>query len=194
MTRHPIDRPAGMPPVFPAGPATSPASSEGDVAAPGPPDPRPRGARGPGAQTSAPTVNPNPPPVGAGQAPAGGVVGRPRPPAGFHSLAAVMSEDRGPDSLDAHVRRLIKDLGLRGYHTKDSRRSAEGYPDWTIVGNRVLFRELKREGKGATRAQREWLEALTVAGEDADVWRPLDLFSGRIGRELAAISRLGRAA
>jgi hypothetical protein len=32
------------------------------------------------------------------------------------AIAAAMSEDRGPDSLDAHVRRLMKDLGLWGYH------------------------------------------------------------------------------
>lgn len=135
------------------------------------------------------------------QAPAGGVAARegkpktPRPPAGFHTgTAATMSEDRGRNSLDWHVRKLIRDLGLLGYHTKDSRGSREGYPDWTIVGHRVLFRELKREGKDATAAQAVWLAKLTAAGEDADVWRPSDLYSGRIGQELAAISRLGRAA
>lgn len=106
-----------------------------------------------------------------------------------------MSEDRGPDSLDAHVRRLMKDLGLLGYHTNDSRRSQGGFPDWMIAGPRgVLFRELKREGKNPTAAQQVWLDTLTAAGEDADVWRPSDLFSQRIAHELAAISRLGRAA
>jgi hypothetical protein len=105
-----------------------------------------------------------------------------------------MSEDRGPDSLDAHVRRLMKDLNLRGYHTRDSRRSPSGYPDWTIAGRRgVLFRELKREGKDPTPAQREWLYDLTVAGADAGVWRPSDLLSGRIQREMTAISYLAGA-
>jgi len=37
-------------------------------------------------------------------------------------------------------------------------------------------------------------EALTVAGQDFAVWRPDDYLSGRIARELTAISRLGRAA
>ena len=102
-----------------------------------------------------------------------------------------MKEDRGPDSLDAHVRGLLKDLNLRGYHTHDSRRSESGYPDWTIAGCRgVLFRELKREGKDPTGKQQEWLDDLAAAGQDADVWRPSDLLSGRIQRELTAISYL----
>jgi hypothetical protein len=33
-----------------------------------------------------------------------------------------------------------------------------------------------------------------VAGQDWSVWRPDDYLSGRIAQELAAISRLGRAA
>lgn len=105
-----------------------------------------------------------------------------------------MSEDRGPDSLDAHVRRYLKELGLAGYHTKDSRRSAKGFPDWTICGNRILFRELKTQRGKVTPEQQEWLRALAFAGADADVWRPEDLLSGRIAHELAALAGLRGAA
>ena len=42
-----------------------------------------------------------------------------------------------------------------------------------------------------TKAQDEWLCALTFAGANAQVWRPVDLFRGHIARELAAISGLG---
>lgn len=105
-----------------------------------------------------------------------------------------MSEDRGPDSLDAHVRRLMKDLGLWGFHPFDSRRSKEGWPDWTILGSRVLYRELKAEKGKVTVAQQAVGDMLTAAGDDWAVWRPSDLFSQRIARELVAISRLGRAA
>jgi hypothetical protein len=105
-----------------------------------------------------------------------------------------MSEDRGPDSLDAHVRRYLKDLRLLGYHTNDSRRSQKGFPDWTITGKRTIFRELKTQRGKVTAEQREWLDALTLAGDDAKVWRPSDLLAGDIARELAAISRLGAAA
>jgi hypothetical protein len=106
-----------------------------------------------------------------------------------------MSEDKGRDSLDAHVRRLMKDLGLMKYHTLRSIGSEQGYPDWTIVGpGGVLFRELKRQGKDPTPAQQAWLDALSAAGQDADVWRPECLLSGRIARELAAIAGLRGAA
>jgi hypothetical protein len=105
-----------------------------------------------------------------------------------------MSEDRGPDSLDAHVRKLMKDLGLLAFHTRDSRRSEQGYPDWTIVGKRVLFRELKTQRGRLSPSQKGWLAKLTAAGQDAGVWRPADLMSGRIAGELIAISALAGAA
>jgi hypothetical protein len=96
------------------------------------------------------------------------------------------------DDLERGMRRILKDLpDVLAYHTRDSRKSASGFPDWCLCGpDGVLFRELKRQGKKPTRAQDEWLSALTEAGQDADVWEPADLLSGRIARELAAISGL----
>jgi hypothetical protein len=97
--------------------------------------------------------------------------------------------------LERQVRRLARDLGLLEYHTHDSRRSPGGFPDLVCVGpGGVLFRELKRQGKSPTPAQQQWLDALAAAGQDAGVWRPEDLLSGRIGQELAAISGWVRGA
>lgn len=152
-----------------------------------------------------------PPEYAAGGLPAQDAPGAARTPAAVpgaakrrvHPLAAAMSEDRGPDSLDAHVRRLMKDLGLMGHHVEKSldldtgrtNVSRKGFPDWIIVGpNGVLFRELKTEKGRVATEQREWLGALTLAGEDAGVWRPSDLLSGQIARELTAISGWGRDA
>lgn len=127
------------------------------------------------------------------QAPAGGNAKHAAVPlAGQARIAAAMSEDRGPTSLDAHVRKLVSDLGLRWYHTHDSRRSPSGFPDLVIVGRRVIYRELKRESGKPSPAQEEWLGVLAEAGEDVGVWRPSDLLSGRIARELVAISGIGR--
>ena len=126
--------------------------------------------------------------------PAGGTLDADRVlSAGQMAIARAMKEDRGPDSLDAHVRRLLKDLGLRGYHTHDSRRSESGYPDWTITGQRTIFRELKTQRGKVSAAQQEWLAALTAAGDDAAVWRPADLLAGQVARELVAISMLAGA-
>jgi hypothetical protein len=96
--------------------------------------------------------------------------------------------------LESHVRRFIKDLGLWGFHPFDSRRSKEGWPDWAIVGSRIIYRELKAERGRVSPAQRTVGELLTGAGGDWAVWRPSDLISGRIARELTAISALRQRA
>ena len=121
---------------------------------------------------------------------------------GQRAIAAAMSEDKGPDSLEAHVRKLMKDLGLTGFHVEKSldveknrkNVSVKGWPDWAIRGPRgVLFRELKSQRGRVEPEQREWLDALAADGADADVWRPSDLLSGRITAELAALAGLGGA-
>jgi hypothetical protein len=70
-------------------------------------------------------------------------------------LAASMPEDRGPDSLEAH-----------------------------------LFRELKSERGVLTPEQRQVGEMLQHAGQSWRVWRPSDLLSGQIARELTEVAGL----
>lgn len=89
--------------------------------------------------------------------------------------------------LERNVRRLLQLYGLYGYHTADSRRSAKGWPDWVIIGRKVLFRELKTAYGVPTGEQRHVGYLLQAAGADWDIWRPLDLASGRIAREMQAI-------
>jgi len=81
---------------------------------------------------------------------------------------------RESDLLQA-VREAARWLGLRPYHTHDSRRSEPGFPDLVIVGpGGVLFREVKTARGRVTPDQRRWLDALSAAGADAGVWRPGD--------------------
>lgn len=55
------------------------------------------------------------------------------------------------------------------YHTRDSRGSAEGYPDLTFARNGVVvFAELKLEGKMPTAEQWKWLGALP----HSHLWTP----------------------
>jgi hypothetical protein len=128
------------------------------------------------------------------QAPAGGAAKHATALlAGQARIAAAMSEDRGPDSLEAHVRKLMDDLGLWGHHQRNSVGSRRGWPDWTILGDGAgLFRELKSERGKVSAEQRHVGAMLRCAGFDWDVWRPSDLLSGRIVRELTAISRIGQ--
>jgi hypothetical protein len=105
------------------------------------------------------------------------------------ALAARMPEDRGPDSLEAHIRRLMADLGLWAYHPRSSVGSQKGWPDWTIIGpHKVLFRELKSEYGRLTPEQQEVGDMLRHAGQNWRVWRPSDLLSGQIARELTEVA------
>lgn len=90
--------------------------------------------------------------------------------------------------LERAVRALLVRYQLWGYHTHDSRRSTPGWPDWVIVGDRILYRELKTSEGTLSPAQVRVRNLLQVAGADWAVWRPADLRRGRIEGELAAIA------
>jgi hypothetical protein len=115
---------------------------------------------------------------------------QPRVRDGRQAIAGKMSEAE----LERRIRRIVRDLRkagfpLLGYHTHDSRKSPEGFPDWVYASiHGHIFRELKREHEKPAAAQEEWLMILQAGGADAGVWRPSDLVSGRIGRELAVLA------
>ncbi len=89
--------------------------------------------------------------------------------------------------LDA-VREACRWSALLVYHTHESRRSEHGFPDLVVVGpHGVIFRELKADRGRLTPDQRVWLDRLTEAGADADVWRPDDWPT----RVLAALAGIG---
>lgn len=91
--------------------------------------------------------------------------------------------------LDRAVRQMVREHWLYGFRPDDSRRSTgRGWPDWTIVGRRLLFRELKTDGGELRPEQSRVRNLLLAAGQDWAVWRPADLASGRIARELAAVA------
>lgn len=90
-----------------------------------------------------------------------------------------MSED---DLLTA-VLDLAKLGGWLVYHVRNSRAgviqgSGEGFPDLVMVkGERIIFRELKRQSGHLTPAQDVWAQRLIAAGQDWDVWRPSDWYA-----------------
>lgn len=84
----------------------------------------------------------------------------------------------------AHFRPARADRGWRTAVQADGK----GYPDLTIVGpGGVLFRELKSATGRPSPEQRMWAAKLESAGANFAVWRPADLRSGRIERELRAL-------
>jgi len=107
-------------------------------------------------------------------------------------LARAMTEADLQNKITAGSRRepgICRQLGLRWYHTHDSRRSTAGFPDLVIVGPAAgEFWELKREKEKPTDAQERWLAALAMAGFTVKVRRPSDFLTGRIARELAVLA------
>src|SRR5258708_35137386 len=96
--------------------------------------------------------------------------------------------------LDRNIRRLCRDLGLRCYHTHDSRRSPAGFPDLVIVGpNGVIYAELKTTTGKLRPEQTGWRDDLIAAGQTWHLWRPDGLADGTIARTLTSISTSRRA-
>lgn len=101
------------------------------------------------------------------------------------------------DDLKKSVLDLCKLLHLRTAHFRAAKTAkgyrtpvegdGKGWPDLIIVGRRLIVRELKQDGKYPTPEQRVWIAALEAAGVDIAVWRPADLHSGRIKRELDGV-------
>lgn len=75
----------------------------------------------------------------------------------------------------AQVADLCRMLGYRRYHTFRSDRSPAGFPDETLVRDRIVFLELKTEKGKLSPAQRDWLTALIRADGEAYVVRPSQL-------------------
>jgi hypothetical protein len=99
-------------------------------------------------------------------------------------LAAAMPEAE----LQEAVRRLCAGLGLFHYHPLNSKGCAPGWPDSVIVGRKVIYRELKTEAGRLTREQEQVGRRLQRAGANWRIWRPSDLLSGQIAKELAELA------
>lgn len=73
------------------------------------------------------------------------------------------------------VIQLAELYGWLVYHPYDSRRSAAGFPDLTLVRDeRLIFAELKTDKGRLTIPQKAWLAALGHTPVEVYVWRPRD--------------------
>jgi hypothetical protein len=62
--------------------------------------------------------------------------------------------------------------------------NGKGFPDLTLVRERIVFVELKAEGKYLAAEQKEWRDAILAAGGEWYCWKPKDLFGGTIDKAL----------
>jgi hypothetical protein len=84
-------------------------------------------------------------------------------------------EDEWDRDLFRGPKALAPMLGWTSYHTLRSKGSKAGYPDRTLVRERIIFAELKREKTQPTDEQIAWLDRLAEAGGEVYLWRPSDL-------------------
>ena len=88
-------------------------------------------------------------------------------------------------NLQASIIELATLYGWLVYHTHDSRRSKEGFPDLCMVrGNRLIFAELKSARGKVSDEQKDWLDRLGCTGTEAYVWWPADWLDGSVDRVL----------
>jgi len=101
-----------------------------------------------------------------------------------------MTEDRGPDSLEANLRRLLDRYGLYGHHERHSATAiGPGWVDWTILGPAgYIFAELKTEYGKPAPEQVKVGYLLRANGLRYVIWRPSDYYAGRIERALEEIA------
>jgi hypothetical protein len=86
------------------------------------------------------------------------------------------------------VTQLCDWLQLDWFHPLSSRGMRPGWPDLVIIGDRILYRELKSESGVVSAEQRRVGSRLTRAGADWAVWRPRDLRSGVVERQLRQLT------
>ena len=96
-------------------------------------------------------------------------------------LASVLQAAREFRWRTAHFRPARTERGWRTPVQGDGK----GWPDLVLVrGDRLMFRELKREKARVRPEQAEWLAILVDAGADVGVWKPSGWFDGSILKEL----------
>ena len=101
---------------------------------------------------------------------------------GAELQAAIVDAARYLGWRVAHFRPALTQHGWRTAVAADGK----GYPDLTLVRERVVFAEVKGTGDRLRAYQRAWLEALDAAGAEAYVWTPEDWTSGDVDAVLGS--------
>jgi hypothetical protein len=108
---------------------------------------------------------------------------------------AMMAKSMPEKQLQTAIIAQAQRAGWLVYHTFDSRRSEPGYPDLHLVhlGRGLsVFRELKTQTGKLSKQQELWIRALTAAGSDVAVWRPIDFYNGTVSALLLPSSEILR--
>ena len=102
----------------------------------------------------------------------------------FHSWLVKQAREQGWHIAQFRPARTIVD-GETSWRTPVGA-DGKGYPDFTLVRERIFWAELKGERGTLSPAQKVWIEKLRQAGGEVYVWKPRDL--NEILRTLQAAS------
>ena len=105
-----------------------------------------------------------------------GYTGEDRAMAAADRWAAIYEAQNEKEFMEAVID-LAKQCGWLVFHPYDNRRSEPGFPDLTLVRDKMLIMaELKTERGKVSQPQQEWGDALSqVLGVEYRLWRPSDL-------------------
>lgn len=89
------------------------------------------------------------------------------------------ASDAGEAEWSGLVWAFAIDHGWEGYHTRDSRGSQDGFPDWVFakiwpggVWAKMFYAELKREDGVQSEPQKKWERLIRLCGGTYYLWRP----------------------
>jgi hypothetical protein len=100
---------------------------------------------------------------------------------GYRTPKVPTVQDQEEQALLLEVLRIVKARNLLWFHDFDSRKNPPGLPDLIIVGpGGILYAELKSEHGPTSMMQTRWLRALLAQRQQAVIWRPSDLRTGKI--------------
>jgi hypothetical protein len=86
--------------------------------------------------------------------------------------ADLLNANLSEAKFQVQVIQLAEMLDWNWYHTKDSRKSNEGFPDLCFWRERVLWMELKKESGVCTPCQLRCHSELIEAGAEVYVFKP----------------------
>ena len=82
---------------------------------------------------------------------------------------------KGPEyKFQVQVCQAARQLGWMPYYHFETRGSVPGWPDLTLVRERIVFAELKTGSVGVTLHQEDCIQRLREAGGEVYVWRESD--------------------
>jgi hypothetical protein len=88
----------------------------------------------------------------------------------FHSLFVKMARERGWHV--AQFRPARTQVGGETQWRTPVGADGKGYPDFTLVRERIFWAELKGERGSLSPEQKVWIDKLRLAGAEVYVWKP----------------------